>query len=83
MKNGFSSIFMVSSVTAVPPTDREKRDHGSSRNSKKDFGEGLFAQILRDTAKKTESKNLDCHTTTYGRDSKMRSFIYEGREYRY
>jgi len=77
---------MVTSVTAVPGIRKVRRD--DRRNANSDSGkrnaEGLFAQILEDSAKETKADDsLNCCTTTYGRDSRMQTFLYQTREYRY
>lgn len=85
MTNGFSSIFMVASVTAVPGMRKTGRDEKQSfgSNSKKDSASRLFASILKETAQETADDAMDCRTTTYGRDSKMQEYLHQKREYRY
>lgn len=84
MVNGFSSIFMVASVTAVSGVSKTKRDERRDANSdsKKKNAERLFASILENSAKE-KANEVDCRTTTYGRDSMMQNFLYQTREYRY
>ncbi len=85
MVNGFSGIFMVASVEAVSAAKRTRRDNQRNPyelNQRKDAG-GLFAEILEDSAKKAERTVTDCTTTTYGRDSRMQTFLYRTREYHY
>ena len=85
MVNGFSSIFMVASVTAVPGVRNTGRDEkqSSGSDSKKNSASRLFARILREAAQETTDDALDCHTTTYGRDSKMQDYLHKKREYHY
>lgn len=85
MTNGFSSIFMVASVTAAPGMRKTGRDEkqSSGSGSKKDSAGKLFASILKETAQKTADDAMDCHTTTYGPDSKVQEYLHQKREYRY
>lgn len=85
MVNGFSGIFMVASVSAVPgiqKTDRNARQ-SSGPKPKKDSAGSLFARILKETAQETAEDAMDCRTTTYGRDSKMQEYLHRKREYHY
>ncbi len=83
--NGLSGIFMVTSVTAVSDICRTRREeqHVPDTDSKKKNGQGLFAGILEKSLKEVREDVLECCTTTYGRDSKMQTFLYRTREYRY
>lgn len=82
--NGVSSIFMVTSVAAVsgvPKTRRDERRDANSHSRGKN-AEKLFANILNDRVR-DDAEAVDCHTTTYGRDSKMQNYLYQTKEYRY
>lgn len=76
---------MVTSVMAVPDTGRTRRDeqHVPVTVSKKKNDQGLFAEILEKSLKETAEGAVYCCTTTYGRDSKMQTFLYQTREYHY
>ncbi len=83
--NGFSSIFMVQSVAAVPGVGKVKREHynaaqfeAGGKNSN-----GSFAKILESAKEETRNSSMDCHTTTYGRDCQIRTFLYQSGEYRF
>lgn len=85
MVNGFSGIFMVASISAVPgirKTDRDARQSLGPK-SKKDSAGSLFARILKETTQETTDDAMDCRTTTYGRDSKMQEYLHKKREYHY
>lgn len=84
MVNGFSGIFMVASVAAVSGVSKTRSDErrDAYSDSKKRNAEKLFASILEDSAKE-KVNDVDCRTTTYGRDSMMQNFLYQTREYRY
>jgi len=76
---------MVQSVAAVPVAGKMKREHqnvsrfaGRNQNSS-----GSFSKVLEKTEEEIRNVSLDCHTTTYGRDSKIRIFVYQPVEYRY
>lgn len=75
---------MVTSVEAVLGVNMTRRDRG--RDTRSDSGqngaEGLFAKILEENTKEVKNTVVDCHTTTYGSDSRMQSFQYRTREYR-
>lgn len=85
MVNGFSSIFMVTSVAAVSGVPKAKHDQqrGAYSDSKKKDTEKLFASILEGSVQENRAKAMDCRTITYGRDSKVQDFFYQTREYRY
>ncbi len=83
--NGISSIFMVTSVLAVPRIDKVKRDRQSPsqfHSREKDSNE-LFAQFLDNAVKESEPASMECLNTVYGRDSKMQTFRYQSREYHF
>lgn len=76
---------MVHSVVAVPSVGKVKREHctpayaGNMGNS----SNGTFAQVLERAKEETKESPMSCVTTTYGRDSKMRTFFYQPREYHF
>ncbi|MDE7249587.1 MAG: hypothetical protein K2N82_06810 [Lachnospiraceae bacterium] len=82
---GFTGIFMVHSVAAVPNVGKVKREHYNptftevSENS----SNGSFAQALKHAKEESQSPSMDCVTTTYGRDCMMRTFYYQPREYHF
>lgn len=82
---GFTGIFMVHSVEAVSTVGRIKREHqspvysGNVANS----SNGSFAQVLERAKEETQESPMNCVTTTYGRDCKMRTFFYQPREYHF
>lgn len=82
---GFTGIFMVHSVAAVPNVGKVKREHnnpayiGASENS----SSGSFAQALEHAKEEVQNSPMDCVTTTYGRDCMMRTFYYQPREYHF
>lgn len=76
---------MVQSVAAVPSIGKVKRDHQNNSHSGtggRNPGGG-FAQILADAREETQKASMDCHTTTYGRDRQIRTFIYHPVEYHF
>lgn len=85
MVNGFSGIFMVASVAAVTGVSKTRRDERREPSSelKKKNAEKLFSSILEERTQENKADVVDCRTTTYGRDSKMQSFLYQTKEYRY
>ncbi len=82
---GFTGIFMVHSVAAVPNVGKVKREHynsayiGASENS----SNGSFAQALKHAKEEVQDSPMDCVTTTYGRDCMMQTFFYQPREYHF
>lgn len=82
---GFTGIFMVHSVAAVPNAGKVKREHynpayiGVSEKS----SSGSFAQALEHAKEEVQNSPMDCVTTTYGRDLMMRTFYYQPREYHF
>lgn len=85
MVNGFSGIFMVASVAAVSNVPKTRREEPRIPYSdfKKENGVRSFARILEENVKETKAALMDCNTMTYGRDSRMRDFSYQAREYHY
>lgn len=76
---------MVQSVAAVPSIGKVKRDHqnhSQSGTGGQNSG-GCFAQILADAKEETRKASMECHTTTYGRDRQIRTFIYQSGEYHF
>ena len=82
---GFSGIFMVQSVAAVPSIGKVKRDHQNHSHSGTNGqnSSGCFAQILDKATEETRKASMECHTTTYGRDKLIRTFIYQPGEYHF
>lgn len=76
---------MVASVTAVTGVSKTRRDERRepSPELKKKNAEKLFASILEESTQEKGADEVDCRTTTYGRDSRMQSFLYQTKEYRY
>lgn len=74
---------MVHSVDAVPKAGRIKRDQQKSfySDSGSHSSNGSFAKVLENAKKETQNASMDCHTTTYGRDSRIQTFFYQPREY--
>ena len=64
---------MVHSVVAVPSVGKIKRERRTPN--------GTFAQVLERAKEETKESPMSCVTTTYGRDSRMRTFFYQPREY--
>lgn len=83
--NGITSIFMVSSVLAVPTVGKVKREdpRDSHSGSKEKDSKGLFAQVLEEAVHEPEPAPRDCCTMLYGRDSRLQTFRYMTREYHY
>ena len=82
---GFSSIFMVQSVAAVSKTGKIKRDQQKTFDSESgnQSSNGSFAKVLENAKREAQNAPMDCHTTTYGRDSRIQTFFYQPREYRF
>lgn len=76
---------MVQSVAAVSGVGRIRREHRNTSYSgmKEKEANDNFAQVLEEAKKETRNTSMNCHTTTYGRDCKMRTFLYQPGEYRY
>lgn len=76
---------MVHSVAAVPKARRIKRDHQNAfySDSGSQDSNGSFAKVLENAKKETLNASMDCHTTTYGRDSRIQTFFYQPREYHF
>lgn len=76
---------MVPSVVAVVGVGKVKRDQQNSSYSdtaNRNSG-GSFAQVLEKVTDEKRDASLNCHTTTYGRDSMIRTFYYQSRAYRF
>lgn len=76
---------MVQSVLAAPMIGKLKREEQRlpySHPGKEESG-GLFSQLLEEATQKLESAPKACHTTLYGRDSRIQTFQYLSREYHY
>ena len=76
---------MVHSVVAVPTIGKVKRDHQNTSysDSGNQNSNGSFAKVLEAAESEHCSSVMDCHTTTYGRDSQIRTFFYQPREYHF
>lgn len=85
-ENGVTGIFMVSSVMAVPMVGKTKRDPARTYGhvSKDSSSAGSFVRVFDQAMEEQiESAPTECHTVTYGRDSKIQHFLYQTREYHY
>lgn len=76
---------MVHSVVAVPAIGKVKRDNqnASYSESRNQNSNGSFAKVLENATNETRDSAMDCHTTTYGADSQIRTFFYQPREYHF
>ena len=76
---------MVNSVVAVPKVDSVRRDqyNSSYSESKDQASNGTFAKVLEDVRKDKQNTPMDCHTISYGKDSKLQSFVYQPRDYHF
>lgn len=76
---------MVHSVDAVPKVGKVKRDQQNAfySESGSQRSNGSFAKVLERAKKETLNSSMDCHTTTYGRDSRIQTFFYQPREYHF
>lgn len=74
---------MVHSVVAVPSVGKIKRERRtpSYTGNMESLSNGTFAQVLERAKEETKEAPMSCVTTTYGRDSRMRTFFYQPREY--
>lgn len=77
---------MVNSVQVVSmlPKAKEERERtaysGTDNTDKKSSFSNMLQQAIQDTV---PSDSLDCQTVTYGRDSRIQTFLYRSREYTY
>lgn len=76
---------MIHSVLAVPSTGKIKRESYKSTGtpSDKEQSNHLFSQILEEKMDEQKKAPMDCHTLTYGQDSRLHTFYYQSREYNY
>ena len=76
---------MVHSVEAVSSVDKVKRDANKTTNSRTQDkqSKALFSQILDQKKQEQKANSMECHTVTYGQDSRLRTFQYQSREYNY
>lgn len=72
----------VAAVSGVGKIRREPRDSFYSGTKEKESIEN-FAQIFEEAKQETRNTSIGCHTTTYGRDCKIRTFLYQPGKYRY
>ena len=75
---------MVHSVSAVGTAKKVSRDdrgfsggHSGNGHSNHTFSKVLEAELNEKKAP------AECHTVTYGSDLKLRTFLYQTREYQY
>lgn len=75
---------MVQSVAAVSGVSKVRRDRRdiSYPGTKERESNDNFAQVLEEAKKETRNTSMNCHITTYGRDCRMRTFLYQPGEYR-
>ncbi len=76
---------MVQSVLAAPMIGKLKREEQRLPYSRprEEESEGLFSRLLEEATQKLESAPRACHTTLYGRDSRLQNFHYLSKEYHY
>ena len=76
---------MVHSVMAISSAGKVKRDSSSSidTRSDKEQSDHLFSQVLDEKIEEQKNAPLNCHTITYGHDSRLHTFQYQTREYHY
>ncbi|MBQ2935430.1 MAG: hypothetical protein IJD96_04240 [Lachnospiraceae bacterium] len=75
---------MVHSVSAVETTKKASRDSKGSSGGYSGSGHSAhtFSKVLE--AEMNEHKApTECHTVTYGNDLRLRTFLYQTREYQY
>ncbi len=85
-ENGVTGIFMVSSVMAVPMVGKIKKEPARAFGyvSRDASSSGTFAQAFDQAVEEqAASAPTECHTVTYGRDSRLQHFMYQTREYHY
>lgn len=82
--NGFTSIFMVHSVSAVETAKKASRDSDGSSGgyTGSDKSTHSFSKILEAEINEKQAP-AECRTVTYGNDLKLRTFLYQTREYQY
>lgn len=82
--NGFTNIFMVHSVSAITHTKKVSRDDSSLSGgyTGSDKSTHSFSKILEAEINEKQAP-AECHTVTYGNDLKLRTFLYQTREYQY
>ncbi len=76
---------MVPSVVAVAGVGKVKHDQQNtsySDTANQNSG-GSFAQVLAKVTDEKRDASINCHTTTYGRDSMLRNFYYQSRTYHF
>ncbi len=76
---------MVNSVMAVPLVGKTRREQERAYeyHIKRDGGAETFARVLDESVERLADAPTQCHTITYGRDSQIRQFLYQTREYHY
>ena len=82
---GFTGIFMVHSVLAIPSTGYVKRELSGSPYEQPDRKQqtSSFSQILDEKLEEQKTASMNCQTTTYGNDRRIHTFQYLAREYHY
>lgn len=73
-------------VSAVPTVDKaaRRRRDVSYYHPKYSAPEKEFSQVLQEVSEeKFPDAPMHCHTVTYGRDRRLRTFLYHSGEYRY
>ena len=75
---------MVHSVSAVGAIKKTTRDGGNSSGGYTGNGKSThsFSKVL-ETELSEKQAPTECRTVTYGSDSKLRTFLYQTREYQY
>jgi len=78
---------MVNSVVAVPTVGKIKREDEKTRatlyEERKGNSQGLFSELLRQEVEEQQEASANCRVVTYGQDSRLHTFEYQKREYRY
>lgn len=74
-----NSVLEVSKTRELRREDNRTSDNGYGRQN----SNRLFAEVLKKAVEEVESNQVECHTTTYGPDSRLTTFEYMKREYHY
>ncbi len=76
---------MVQPVMAVSSAGRIRRDQRKHYHLDPECKKSNddFAEILENAKKELPKASLDCYTTTYSRDCRIRTFLYQSGEYHY
>ena len=75
---------MVHSVSAVETTKKASRDGGGSSGGYTGNGKSAhsFSKVLEAELNEKQAP-AECRTVTYGSDLRLRTFLYQTREYQY